>query len=81
MTLVTGVVTPVYPAYVTSAVRLVNATSDDVQVGDVTDQSEYFILGAGADVTIALSQLKFNNYEIAFYLTATVGGTFIVIWL
>ena len=77
---VAGALTPIQPPYTCHAVKIVNATNDDVQVNDIDDPTQYLIIGSGFPFDITLAQTLFHGRGQQFSLTSVAGGVVVLVW-
>ena len=74
-----GVRTPITPPGHFRSVTIGNAGSGTIQV-DTGDLTQYLVVDAGYERPIDLTTYLFTDSQIAFWLTASVDGTVVLIW-
>lgn len=76
-----GVKTPVTPPHTSCAVNLINETLGDLQVHSTdSDNTHYVVISAGYERPFTPQRFTFRHDEVAFWLTAAVSGTVVMIW-
>jgi hypothetical protein len=81
VTLVAGVLTPIYPTVASCSVAIGNGTGADLELHTNTDESEKSILAASYERPVTLHTHRFAPAEIAFWLKSAAGGTVVILWL
>lgn len=80
VSLVAGVLTPITPPAVFTAISIGNGTATDLEVHTQSDGTEYLVVSAGYERTILIAKRQFDSYEIGFWLKSSGGGTAVLIW-
>ena len=81
VTLIAGVVTPIYPPHTAKSAIVGNATGQDIELhSDDEDLTQYLVIPAGYERPIPVERYLFMREQIAFWLRATVSGPVVLQW-